>query len=183
MSIELETRIDLLMQQNAALALENERLQAVINEANGQEPVGIVEIWNQGGSGQFSTLSGIHKIAHGTRLYTKPIPAHHISDSGKMIDQSEDKLEMVYPKGTNRYGLDAGYLGEKLFQFLRDIDSHTPSEAARVLVRLSVVADENVLRESEFAGFTAQGFNRDSDEALDKTISVYSSNPVLNEVK
>ena len=50
----------------------------------------------------------------------------------------------------NEYGLDASYMKGKLKIFLRDIDRHTPDEAARVLARLSVVADEKVLREPEF---------------------------------
>ena len=50
----------------------------------------------------------------------------------------------------NEYGLDASYMKGKLKIFLRDIDRHTPDEAARVLARLSMVADEKVLREPEF---------------------------------
>lgn len=71
-------------------------------------------------------------------FYAKPVPA--------------DKPEAPEaPKGTNRYGLDIGYLSEKLGLLLRDIDSHKPDEAARVLARLSKVADESVLREPEFS--------------------------------
>lgn len=55
------------------------------------------------------------------------------------------------PRGTNEYGLDIGYLAEKLNLLLRDISRHTPSEAARVLARLASVADENVLSEPEFS--------------------------------
>lgn len=44
MSIELETRIDQLIRQNAALAAENEKLQVIIDEAKKQEPVGYVVI-------------------------------------------------------------------------------------------------------------------------------------------
>ena len=51
---------------------------------------------------------------------------------------------------TNEYGLDTSYMTGKLKIFLRDIDRHTPDEAARVLARLSKVADEKVLAESEF---------------------------------
>jgi hypothetical protein len=50
----------------------------------------------------------------------------------------------------NEYGLDVSYMKGKLKIFLRDIDRHTPDEAARVLARLSKVADEKVLREPEF---------------------------------
>jgi hypothetical protein len=52
---------------------------------------------------------------------------------------------------TNKYGLDTNYMKGKLKIFLRDIDCHTPDEAARVLARLSKVADEKVLREPEFS--------------------------------
>lgn len=52
---------------------------------------------------------------------------------------------------TNEYGLDVSYMNGKLNLFLRDIDRHTPDEAARVLARLAMVADENVLREPEFS--------------------------------
>jgi hypothetical protein len=51
---------------------------------------------------------------------------------------------------TNEYGLDTSYMAGKLKIFLRDINRHTPDEAARVLARLSKVADEKVLREPEF---------------------------------
>lgn len=52
---------------------------------------------------------------------------------------------------TNEYGLDTSYMAGKLKIFLRDIERHTPDEAARVLARLAVVADAKVLRESEFS--------------------------------
>jgi len=52
---------------------------------------------------------------------------------------------------TNEYGLDTSYMSGKLKIFLRDIDRHTPDEAARVLARLAKVADEKVLHEPEFS--------------------------------
>jgi hypothetical protein len=33
------------------------------------EPVATVEVWNQGGSGEFVTAEGINKLPHGTKLY------------------------------------------------------------------------------------------------------------------
>jgi hypothetical protein len=56
----------------------------------------------------------------------------------------------VESMSANEYGLDVSYMKGKLKIFLRDIDRHTPDEAARVLARLSKVADEKVLREPEF---------------------------------
>lgn len=38
------------------------------------EAVATVEIWNQGGSGEFVTATGIEKLPHGTKLYTEPQP-------------------------------------------------------------------------------------------------------------
>ena len=35
-----------------------------------KEPVAVVEVWNQGGSGEFVTATGINKLKHGTKLYT-----------------------------------------------------------------------------------------------------------------
>lgn len=54
-------------------------------------------------------------------------------------------------RGTNEYGLDIGYMSKKLNILLRDLDRHTPDEAARVLARLAKVAKEGVLAEAEFA--------------------------------
>ena len=45
----------------------------------------------------------------------------------------------------NFYGLDTNYLEGKLKIFLRDIESHSPEEAARVLVRLAMVASEDAV--------------------------------------
>lgn len=36
------------------------------------EPVAIVRVWNQGGSGEFRTAEGINRLAPGTLLYTHP---------------------------------------------------------------------------------------------------------------
>jgi hypothetical protein len=57
---------------------------------------------------------------------------------------------------TNEYGLDVNYLKGKLKIFLRDIDRHTPDEAARVLARLAVVADESIFSEPEFIALNSQ---------------------------
>ena len=51
----------------------------------------------------------------------------------------------------NEYGLDVNYLSEKLSLLLRDISRYTPSEMSRALVRLSIVADEKVMKEKEFS--------------------------------
>ena len=77
MSIELETRIDNLIRQNAALAAENERLQGIIDEAQDQEPAckiirneaGQVSIKN--GQGDYFDMS---KYV-GFSLFAAPIPA------------------------------------------------------------------------------------------------------------
>lgn len=54
------------------------------------------------------------------------------------------------PKPRNRYGVDAPYFHGKLSIILRDIENYTPDELARSLARLVVVADKDVLAESEF---------------------------------
>lgn len=56
----------------------------------------------------------------------------------------------------NEYGLDVNYLKGKLKIFLRDIDRYTPDEAARVLARLAVVADESIFSEPEFISLNSQ---------------------------
>jgi hypothetical protein len=65
-------------------------------------------------------------------------------------DQAVPAQQVKEHSGTNEYGLDVGYMAGKLNLFLRDIDRHTPDEAARVLARLAKVADEKVLAEPEF---------------------------------
>ena len=51
----------------------------------------------------------------------------------------------------NRYGLDSSYIKKNINRFIRDINNYTPAEAARLLARLSKVADpEVVLKEKEF---------------------------------
>lgn len=54
------------------------------------------------------------------------------------------------PKPRNRYGVDAPYFHGKLSIILRDMESYTPDELARSLARLALVADKDVLDESEF---------------------------------
>ena len=71
-------------------------------------------------------------------------------DGGFIVEYPERLQQYAAITGTNEYGLDMGYLTEKLNILMRDISSHTPSEAARVLARLSMVADEKVLSENEF---------------------------------
>ena len=68
------------------------------------------------------------------------------------ISAERDKLMAQKAKkhGTNEYGLDVGYTAGKLNLFLRDIDRYTRDEAARVLARLAIAADESVLGEPEF---------------------------------
>lgn len=51
----------------------------------------------------------------------------------------------------NDHGVDAFYFHDKLGQVLRDLGSYKADELARALCRLAKVADENVLKEPEFA--------------------------------
>jgi len=51
----------------------------------------------------------------------------------------------------NQYGLDVSYFESKLSMILRDLNQYTPSEMAREMARLSVVANPAVLNEPEFA--------------------------------
>lgn len=51
----------------------------------------------------------------------------------------------------NRHGVDGHYFGKNLARLVRDFDSHTHDELARLLIRLANVADSSVIRESEFA--------------------------------
>lgn len=53
------------------------------------------------------------------------------------------------PKGTNDFGLDAGYFHGKLRLILRDINSYTPTEMARALGRLAITANSETMREPE----------------------------------
>ena len=78
--------------------------------------------------------------------------------------------------GTNEYGLDMGYMSGKLNILLRDIDRHTPDEAARVLARLAKVADESVLLESEFLQPSSAVAVHDVDEILVKLNHVLKMN-------
>lgn len=51
----------------------------------------------------------------------------------------------------NRYGLDKYYVECKIKLILRDIDNYTPDEFAREVARLSIWADESVIKnEDEF---------------------------------
>jgi len=124
------------------LELENSRLKAFIDEANAQEPISNVDVyydsndsgdriftWETFGSNFKSLGVGKHK------LYASPIPAQ----------------QQQCNSGTNEYGLDIGYMAGKLNLFLRDISRHKPSEAARVLARLALVADDSIFSEPEFA--------------------------------
>lgn len=52
---------------------------------------------------------------------------------------------------TNQYGLDTIYMRSKLKLLVRDADNYKPDEMARALARLVVVADADVLQESEFS--------------------------------
>ena len=53
----------------------------------------------------------------------------------------------------NIYGLDTDYAEKKLKLILRDLDNYTPDEFAREMARLSMWADEHVIKhEPEFAG-------------------------------
>lgn len=52
---------------------------------------------------------------------------------------------------TNQYGLDTIYMRRKLELLVRDADNYKPDEMARALARLVVVADADVLQESEFS--------------------------------
>lgn len=50
----------------------------------------------------------------------------------------------------NQFGLDHHYFNEKLSQLVRDVEHYTPQEMARALARLSIVADQSIVREAEF---------------------------------
>lgn len=50
----------------------------------------------------------------------------------------------------NEYGLDTNYFTDKLTRIIRDISRYRPSELARELLRMSLTADDNVIKEKEF---------------------------------
>lgn len=50
----------------------------------------------------------------------------------------------------NEYGLDTNYFTDKLTRILRDISRYRPSELSRELLRMSLTADDNVIKEKEF---------------------------------
>lgn len=52
----------------------------------------------------------------------------------------------------NRHGLDVDYFRRKLLRLVRDLEQLTPSELARICVRLSRAADAAVLAQAEYAG-------------------------------
>ena len=55
-------------------------------------------------------------------------------------------------QGTNRYGLDVAYFRKTINRELnRDLRNFMPNELARVLARLSVTADKQVIHEPEFS--------------------------------
>lgn len=50
----------------------------------------------------------------------------------------------------NEYGLDTSYFGRYFELMLRDHKNYTPDEMARSLLRMSLVADDKVIKEDEF---------------------------------
>lgn len=99
MSIELETRIDQLIRQNAALAAENERLQSVIDEANAQEPIYQVYLniefrWTDCSKEQYER-SLEDQSAAVRKLYALPIPAQK---SAYFLTEYIAPAESVDPK-------------------------------------------------------------------------------------
>lgn len=54
----------------------------------------------------------------------------------------------------NRFGVDMGYMTEKLGILIRDMSNYTPEELSRSLARLAVTASSDVLKESEFSHLT-----------------------------
>jgi hypothetical protein len=50
----------------------------------------------------------------------------------------------------NEYGLDTNYFTDKLTRIIRDVSCYRPSELARELLRMSLTADDNVIKEKEF---------------------------------
>lgn len=50
----------------------------------------------------------------------------------------------------NEYGLDVSYFRRYFELMVRDVNNYTPSEMARSLARMSIVADEKVIKEDEF---------------------------------
>ena len=55
---------------------------------------------------------------------------------------------------TNEYGLDVSYFRRYFELMVRDVNNYTPDEMARSLARMSVVADDKVIKESEFQSIT-----------------------------
>lgn len=61
----------------------------------------------------------------------------------------------------NEWGLDTGYFRRYFELMVRDVNNYTPDEMARSLARMSVVADEKVLLESEFTTEINQRLNKE----------------------
>ena len=63
-----------------------------------------------------------------------------------------EKEKLPNEHGTNRYGVDVSYFRKTINRELnRDLSNFKPDELARVLARLSVTADKQVVHEDEFA--------------------------------
>jgi septal ring factor EnvC (AmiA/AmiB activator) len=68
----------------------------------------------------------------------------------ELIELKDERLPNE--QGTNRYGLDVAYFRKTINRELnRDLRGFMPSELARVLARLSVTADKQVIHEPEFS--------------------------------
>lgn len=88
-------------------------------------------------------------MVKGTGISPTPNTGWHLDRNAQQTTPAESA--QVKPQGKNRYGLDAAYFYGKLQIILRDIASYKPDEMARSLARLTLVADEKVLQESEFS--------------------------------
>ena len=74
-----------------------------------------------------------------------------IAELKKERDDLRDE-QLPNEQGTNRYGLDVAYFRKTINRELnRDLRNFMPSELARVLARLSVTADKQVIHEPEFS--------------------------------
>jgi hypothetical protein len=63
-----------------------------------------------------------------------------------------EKEQLPNEHGTNRYGVDVGYFRKTINRELnRDLSNFKRDELARVLARLSVTADKQVIHEDEFS--------------------------------
>jgi hypothetical protein len=105
------------------------------------------ELWDS--SNPFDSMQRQSRYFEASKLIYQQ--ADRIAELEKELIGLKDE-RLPNEQGTNRYGLDVAYFRKTINRELnRDLRSFMPSELARVLARLSVTADKQVIHEPEFS--------------------------------